>query len=567
MPGFYISNLGTTVKLDCYKSAAMLQDAMQIEDFYVQRETINKFENDKLFIQNNQCAIITEGVLLNKKLLINSYNVTSLIDLMERLYSKNDQTFFFDFRGPFSGAFYDKQCKKWTIWTNQTGESAVFYYSYEGTIIVASSPEYILDTIRKNGLPITLNEEAIISLLTYGYMYDAFTPAQEIKRLLPGQYMNIQDGIVSIHQYYTIPWGKYDLSSWTEDAILEEINRRFVSAVRLEYEKDNEYGYKHLADMSGGLDCRMSAWVAKKCGYSDIVNVHYSQSGSNEEQITKEIVSALGTELLFYPLDNHKFLFEAEEMIHLNYGLQLFSGITGGKRVLDLLDFNRFGVEHTGMIGDVVLGSCLSSDVDYSKPQFLGLYSYRNKDLLSLNHLTQFNGNTEKQYVMIRGLLGALSSAFIRHHYTEITSPFMDIDFMEFCFSIPYKLRAEHKIYRKWIIKYYPDAAKIRWSTDDTKLTDGKIKKVLRRAYYHGPKKFARAFGINSGNNAGMNPFAYWYLSDPKIEQQWRGLVRKARGKCSSTLFNTIEKLFAEGNVQEKTQAVSAALAVDYWIK
>lgn len=70
---------------------------------------------------------------------------------------------------------------------------------------------------------------------------------------------------------------------------------------------------------------------------------------------------------------------------------------------------------------------------------------------------------------MIRGLLGALSLVFIRHHYTEITSPSMDADFMEFCFSIPYKFRAEHKIYCKWVIKYYPDAAEIRWSTDDKK--------------------------------------------------------------------------------------------------
>lgn len=47
------------------------------------------------------------------------------------------------------------------------------------------------------------------------------------------------------------------------------------------------------------------------------------------------------------------------------------------------------------MPGDIVLSSYLSSDVDYSRPQLLGLYSHRNKDLLSLTRLTQFNGNTE----------------------------------------------------------------------------------------------------------------------------------------------------------------------------
>lgn len=568
MPGFFISNATVSPELVDYNSSHIIQSEIKVGEYCAKRNTLDRFLDDKVFYQDDEYVIITEGVILNKSDLIKRFDVTSLVELIIVLYKEKGSEFFSAFRGPFSGAFYDKQRENWTVWTNQTGESAVFYYLHGGgTSIVASSPQYILDTIRENKLTISLNEDAIISLLTYGYMYDSFTPVQEIKRLLPGQYMNIHDGKVSIHQYYTIPWGKYDLSSWSEDAILEEINRRFVSAVRLEYEKDNEYGYAHLADISGGLDCRMATWVAQKLGYTDIVNIHYSQSGSNEEKIVKEIVSALNTELFYYPLDNHKFLFDAEEITNLNYGLQLFSGITGGKRLLDILDFNQFGVEHTGMIGDVVLGSCLSPDVDYSKPQLLGLYSYRNKDLLSLDHLMKFNGNVEKQYVMIRGLLGALSSAFIRHHYTEITSPFMDVDFMEFCFSIPYKLRTSHKIYHKWIIKYYPDAAKIRWSADDTKLTDGKIKKILRRAYYHGPKKLARTFGINSGNNAGMNPFEYWYLSDHRLEKQWSDLVIKSRGKCSPMLSNTIERLFAEGSALEKTQAVSAALTIDYWIK
>ena len=64
-----------------------------------------------------------------------------------------------------------------------------------------------------------------------------------------------------------------------------------------------------------------------------------------------------------------------------------------------------------------------------------------------------------------------------------------------------------------------------------------------------------------------MNPFSYWYSSDPQIEVQWMELINRTEGKCSELLFSSIDKLFKEGSAQEKTQAISAALAIDYWMK
>lgn len=398
-------------------------------------------------------------------------------------------------------------------------------------------------------------------------MYDNSTPAKEIKRLLPGQYILVSDGKINVHQYYEIPWNKFDLSNWSEKQIIEEINKRFVSAVKLEYDKDCEYGYTHLADMSGGLDCRMAAWVAKQNGYDNIVNIHYSQSGSNEINITTQIVKALKNELCYYPLDMHKFLYDAEQIISMNYGLQLYTGITGGERVLRNLNLSEYGLEHTGMIGDIVLGSHFNGAIDRNKVDFEGLYSLKNKDMLNKEHLKPYEGNPEKQFIMIRGLMGALSSAFIRRHYIEITSPFMDVDFMEFCFSIPSENRANHELYKKWIIAYYPEAAKIRWSTDDTLLTDGKLMQYLRRAYYHLPRKFARIAGLKWGQNSGMNPFEYWFQSDKNLLPYWNRLISLPVSACSDYLADRINRLFLKGNALEKTQAVSAALAIKYWMR
>ena len=145
----------------------MVRNEMLVDDYYVNRNTINKFLDDKVFFQDERCAVITEGVTLNKNELINKYDSGSFLgDLIIKLQESKGAEFFSAFKGPFSGGYYDKQNKVWTIWTNQTGESSVFYYSKDGKIIIASNPDCILSGIKDTGLSITLNEDAIVSLLT-----------------------------------------------------------------------------------------------------------------------------------------------------------------------------------------------------------------------------------------------------------------------------------------------------------------------------------------------------------------------------------------------------------------
>lgn len=563
MYGFTISSIKKHTNEKPKQGKAFLYDEMDVGKYTTSRKTRMKFLNDKVFFQDDECAVITDGVLLNKAALFEELNGKALYSLLK----ENGSSALTQFRGPYSGAVYDKIEDEWLIWTNQTGESSVFYYDSDEATIIASSPDSILAIARENGLPITLNEDAIVALLTYGFMYDDLTPALEVKRLLGGGVLSIKKGKLQLNKYYDLPWDKFDLSDWTEGQIIDEVNKRFIAAVKLEYDKDCEYGYSHLSDMSGGLDCRMATWVARQCGYDGITNLHYSQSGSNEIEITTQIVNALNNELIYYPLDAHKFLYDAEKLTRLNYGLQLFSGITGGERMLENINHEKYGLEHTGMIGDAVLGTHFNEAYDKERLVFDGLYSSRNIEMLSKEHLQRYRGNPEKQFIMIRGLLGACSSAFIRRNFVEIVSPFMDVDFMEFCFSIPCEVRAHHNIYKKWILKYYPEAARIRWSTDDTKITDGRILRWLRRFYYHGPKKLARILGINKGNNNGMNPFDYWVNIDTELLQNWKKLMQISDGVCSDGLKSKIEQMFSMGNTIEKTQAISAALAVKYWME
>lgn len=61
--------------------------------------------------------------------------------------------------------------------------------------------------------------------------------------------------------------------------------------------------------------------------------------------------------------------------------------------------------------------------------------------------------NKEVFAIYERGFLGVCSTHFIRQNYTEVSSPFLDIDFMDMCLTIPFELRKNHNLYLKWIEK------------------------------------------------------------------------------------------------------------------
>lgn len=67
----------------------------------------------------------------------------------------------------------------------------------------------------------------------------------------------------------------------------------FKNAIKRAFEKDLEYGYKHLVALSGGLDSRMTAWVAHTMGYTNMLNYTFSQTDYLDEKVPKQITDKL----------------------------------------------------------------------------------------------------------------------------------------------------------------------------------------------------------------------------------------------------------------------------------
>ena len=520
MPGFYIGNLTSDYIISDKYTKTLYRDT-KYNNFMFEQNTINKFLDDKCLYEDSSFIVVLEGYLLNKKILFEQYKTDNVGKLSINMYHSIGDAFFSLFRGGFSGAIYDKTKNRLIAYTNQTGEAALFYYFKDNKLFVGSRLQYITGALKKFDISYSFNEDAAYQMLTYAFMIDDSTFVKEIKRLQAGNYIVYENDTLKHCRYHEFKHNFDKLKALSEEQIIEELDKKFRDAIKLEYEKDNEYSYTHLVDMSGGLDSRMTAWVAHDMGIKHLQLITYSKGNYYDELIAKDIAKYWKDEFIFKQLDDASFIYDIELNTYLLNGLSLYSGITGGRQLLDSLAIDKYGLEHTGMIGDVVLGSFCRSMNDYENHLPSGKYSER----LSIKYNNETPWNEKRIYddqdlylLYSRGMQGAANTELLRQNYTEVSSPFMHVDFFQFCMDIPIELRINHYIYKKWIISKYPEAARFPWEKTGARITDSNFKRQLIRLKRRGKDRLKKALNSQYVSPNNMNPLDYWYSNDKEMQ-------------------------------------------------
>lgn len=476
-----------------------------------------RFVNDQLFAADSRGMALCDGVVLNLAELKEEYGVEDFMGVLRRSWEETKGVFFKKFAGPFCGAVYDRERDVLTTYANQTGDSFVFYYNAASCYMVSNDLNMIEEVMRKNGLPRSLDETAARYLLSFGYMVDERTLFQEIKRVLPGETVRFSaSGGIERSYYHRFSYETRDVSF--DDAI-ELVDQGFRRAVRRCFEKDREYGVKeYLSDLSGGLDSRMTAWVARDMGYGPFVFMNYCQSGSKELVCASGAAAALGGQFLHKQLDDASFLFEVDRLVEMNYGLSLFCGITGGEQLLRSLSFRRFGLEHTGQIGDAVIGSLCKSATVLPEGQHQFKYSRLISSDAPAETLSE-HPSCEDFALYTRAFLGALSSHLIRRKYSYAVSPFIDPDFLALCMSIPLEYRQSHKLYWAWLDAKYSEAGALP-STRSRAGQGEWTKAQIRNARRRGAMALWRLGLLKrrpKPDTANMNPLNEWYQTKPDL--------------------------------------------------
>ncbi len=552
MPGF-IAKIGSNIRIAPSQEQNNIINSLSSKGYYIEHRANRKFSKDKFLIENDDYLYLLDGVVFNNRLLTQKYDCLSWIECVIKMHKCNPQTFYNEFRGSFLGAIYDKKKDEWLFYTDHVGDKQIFYTRLgDGGWLIGTELSYMVETMRLNNQKMTLNRDAAYMVITLGYVIENNTLVQEIHKLVAGHYLILTKGRMEEFQYHR--FNNTPIKRSVEEMI-EELDKRFRSAVQLQFSKDQEYGYEHMACLSGGLDSRMTVWVAHELGYVHQLNLTFSQSNYLDFKVAQQIATDLRHDFMFKALDGGNCIYGIEDVSKLSYGMACFFGLSHTYSMFSKLNYQNYGIIHSGMIGDVVVGSYLPS-AEYVPAKISdGAYSIELIERL-YNYSCKYSYENAEIYMMYNrgfGFCGQGALAY-GHSETETFSPFYDVDFLEYCFSIPLEWRCNHKIYYEWILAKYPKAANYIWERIGTTINEYRMQKhpierhymkifgmqvpapndpyfgayvkgfVLRRLGLR--KKVGKQVSKKEENNhtfmleskENMNPVDYWYYGNPELK-------------------------------------------------
>ncbi len=530
------------------------------QNYYLFTNFLNKFPEDRIEYTSEEMDCLFDGYIYDKSEVVAQSGQSCWKDAC--IHNFRNQIIPEEYRGAFCGYVMKHASGEIIAYTDHTGNKPAFYYCDKDRVLISSNLNYIAQVMKKEKIQASIDENAVKYLLTVGSMLDDSTIIRNVKRILPGHMVVIRDGIVENRQYYNM--NHIETQEMSEEEAIERLDKAFRNAIRREFEKDSEYGYRHLVDLSGGMDSRMVCWVAHDMGYTDQVNFTYSKGGYLDHTIAEKVALHLKHSYLFMPLDDVKWLYDLDEIVEKNMGTALYNGITGGNRFLSLLNMSHFGIEHTGIGGDTIPSSSYTDESEaYGKPKF-GKKMY--SEMLKFDYnpaILDGYKNQEIFTVFTRIILGTTSSYIIRQNYVEASSPFLDVDFLNISLSLPFEYRKKHNIYLKWINTKYPEATEFgweKWGGVKPKPSHIWLRRLvtLKRL---AKMKTDHILGKEDADN--MNPIEYWYAQDISLQNYYNGYFKKAmaESKITEQLKKDMEYMFQNGNATEKGMVLTVLAA------
>lgn len=520
-------------------------------------------KDDNWFHKTDDYISYSKGVILNNGEILQKRSGST--DTFHSLYLKYGASFPKRLVGSFCGIYFNRLNNEWLVFTNHTGDQKLFYAQQNEQLIVSDSVFELNKLLKKNGVTTKINVNACYSILSYGYLFNDETLLQEVTRLTAGKMLLVKGSTVKSETYYKLT--NQSRKNINKRDAIEELDHLFKKAVRLEYEKDIQNNKKHIASLSGGLDSRMTCWVSDNLGFKNNLFYTFSQTGYEDMTTAKAIAKELNTPWKFIPLDGGDYLKEADYVVRESNGLVAYASSSTAYTSHKKLDMDGYGLLHTGQLGDVIVGSyCTAADA-YGDGFDFQSKALSKKFIDKVEFSNSAYANTEMAYMYNRGFNGILCGNFSMQGTTEVTSPFLHPELMDFAFSLPIEMRSHHKLYKEWIIKKYPDAAKFRWEAIHAKITTPVFRyKQFQMPYAKLPytllKRLLRRLGVayldKKTQLDNMTPFERWHLENNSLRLFVRNYFEQTiEAITNEELKHDCVQMMMEGTFSEQLQVLT----------
>ncbi len=217
------------------------------------------------------------------------------------------------FNGMFAFAIYDTTTKKTFIARDRIGVKPLYYYYGDDAFMFSSEVRPIIHSGIRS---FELNKDVLAEYFMYQTVLAPNTLVKGIKMLMPGHYLEFENGKATITQYYSTNKISNASDHLSYKQICEKVNELITHSVQLRMVADVPFG----AFLSGGIDSSAVVGLMSKVSSEQVqtFNVSFDESEFSESKFARIIAKKFNTkhhEIKLTPGDFLKQLPEALDAI------------------------------------------------------------------------------------------------------------------------------------------------------------------------------------------------------------------------------------------------------------
>lgn len=528
------------------------------EVFIDSRIKMNDFDN--FYSEDNFVVFIIEGVVLNKNKLINQYAQHNFQKLISYLYLNIKENFISLLEGEFRGVIYDKELSKIIVFTNPTSTQKVFYTKIGKDYFVDTDLLRLRNNLHSNKYSISPDITAMYQLLTFGNTLESKTPISDVFKLLDGCFLKIdlKESKINIVNYFDLESVPYYSSS--KKSALSYLDEVFAESVKIEYDKDIEYGSESFALLSGGLDSRTALLYASRVNRSPKRVLCFSHKGYFDEIVSRKIAKDYNISYEHIALNDGIFLNDIDNLTRISGGNVLYTGPIHVQYSFRHINIDGVKIVHSGQIGDGILGGF--NLVPYrrmptgEKITINPIFLYKIK-----SNIERIMKNYEREELFLLRNIGFNRTVFgaqVIQQYAYQTSPFMTKDLMQLSVSLPEIWKYNQKFYLEWLNRHCIECSNYIWEKTLLrpnaywkKLFGDHVLKRFMNIYYN--KLQGKEYKIS------MSPEHYYYktVNDVKLYHSNYFTDNISRLANYKELQNDVEILFKNRSFYKKSLSVN----------
>ena len=516
---------------------------------------------DSFVVKNESLEIAIQGVILNKKELMQTHRTSDFTSFFVELYKKSSWSVIKELEGEFSGYIIDRIKQRLFVFTNPTATQKVFYYKENKNIFFDTSLVRLSQSIKEKNILISPDLNVIYELIAFGNVLLDHTPIKNVKKIMDGNViiLDLNDLMIHSHSYFEVT-NLNPYSGNKKDAV-DQLNYIFRNGIKLEYEKDIEFGMTHFSLLSGGLDSRMSVLTAVDQGYKPDDVFCFSQSDYFDQTISQKIAIDYGLNYSFVPLDGGEFLKKIDELTTVSEGCSLYTGGIHVYHAFEKLKTNSHKIIHSGLSGDTILGGFVS-EPKKKKPDYklllvnkTFLYKIENRVNVILNSYESEEIFLLRNRTYNRIVLG---SQVLKNFNHCQTSAFMTKDFTQFALSLPENWKYNHEFYFLWLNTHCKESSKYLWEKTLTKpnaLWKKKWGEMVNKKIYKAYVNYI----LKKPELTSMYPYQVYYKNSKDIQNYYDNYFKDNiwRLEHYPELKSDVEFLFTQKDFFQKSQAVN----------